>query len=55
VTATEYGCFVVRPTEIALRDWLDNWVYWYESRGRLPAMYASIMGPALRGETAVKK
>jgi polar amino acid transport system substrate-binding protein len=50
VTATEYGCFVVRPTEIALRDWLDNWIYWYDSRGRLPAMYSSIMDPALRGE-----
>jgi polar amino acid transport system substrate-binding protein len=54
VTSTEYGCLVVRPTEIALRDWLDNWLYWYDSRGRLPAMYASIMGPAIRGESVKK-
>jgi ABC-type amino acid transport substrate-binding protein len=55
VTATEYGCMVCRPTDMALRDWLDNWVYWYESRGRLSAMYERIMGPAIRGESVQKK
>jgi len=55
VTSTEYGCLVCRPTDIALRDWLDNWIYWYESRGRLPALYASIIGPAVRGESTVQK
>jgi ABC-type amino acid transport substrate-binding protein len=54
VTSTEYGCLVCRPTDMALRDWLDNWVYWYESRGRLPALYASIIGPAIRGESVKK-
>ena len=55
VTSTEYGCIVVRPTDMALRDWLDNWIYWYESRGRIAAMYNSIIGPAIRGESTIKK
>jgi ABC-type amino acid transport substrate-binding protein len=55
VTSTEYGCLVCRPTDVAFRDWLDNWIYWYEANGRLPAMYASIMGPAMRGESNVQK
>jgi L-cystine transport system substrate-binding protein len=51
VTATEFGCMVCRSTDIALRDWLDNWVYWYDSHGQLPALYTKVMGPALRGES----
>jgi ABC-type amino acid transport substrate-binding protein len=54
VTATEFGCLVCRPTDVALRDWLDNWIYWYDSHGQLPALYNRIMGPSVRGEAAAK-
>ena len=49
VTATEFGCMVCKPTDVALRDWLDNWIYWYDSHGQLPALYNRIMGPSVRG------
>ena len=48
VTATEYGCLAVRPSDMALREWLDNWIYWYDSHGIIPALYQRIMGPVLR-------
>jgi ABC-type amino acid transport substrate-binding protein len=48
VTATEYGCLACRPSDMALRQWLDNWLYWYDSHGILPALYERIMGTVLR-------
>lgn len=48
ITATEYGCLAVRPSDMALRQWLDNWVYWYDTHGIIPALYKRIMGPVLR-------
>lgn len=49
IVATEYGCLAVRASDMALRDWLDNWLYWYETHGVLGAMYDRIMAPAQRG------
>lgn len=49
VTATEYGCIACRAGEMGLRQWLDNWVYWYESHGVLKGLYDQIMGPTIRG------
>jgi ABC-type amino acid transport substrate-binding protein len=51
VTATEYGCLMCRNTEMGLRQWLDNWLYWYDSHGILDGMYDRTIGAALRGET----
>jgi len=51
VTATEYGCLMVRNTEMGLRQWLDNWLYWYDSHGILDGMYDRTIGAALRGES----
>jgi ABC-type amino acid transport substrate-binding protein len=51
VTATEYGCLMCRNTEMGLRQWLDNWLYWYQSHGILGGMYDRTVGAALRGET----
>ena len=48
VTATEYGCLACRMSEMGLRQWLDNWVYWYDSHGVLPGLYQKIMGDTLR-------
>jgi len=48
VVATEYGCLACRAAEMDLRQWLENWVYWYESHGVLNAMYARIMAAAQR-------
>ena len=49
VAATEYGCLCSRVNEMGFNAWLDNWVYWYDSHGILPALYERIMGPAVRG------
>ena len=49
IVATEYGCLAVRASDMALRDWLDNWLYWYDTHGVLGAMYDRIMAPAQRG------
>ena len=51
ITATEYGCLICRNTEMGLRQWLDNWLYWYQSHGILGGMYDRTVGAALRGET----
>jgi polar amino acid transport system substrate-binding protein len=48
VTATEFGCLACRASDMALRQWLDNWLYWYDTHGILPALYDRIMGPVLR-------
>jgi ABC-type amino acid transport substrate-binding protein len=48
VTATEYGCLACRPSDMALRQWLDNWLYWYDTHAILPALYERIMGTVLR-------
>jgi polar amino acid transport system substrate-binding protein len=48
VTATEYGCLACRPSDMALRQWLDNWLYWYDTHGILPTLYERIMGTVLR-------
>ena len=47
VTATEYGCLACRASDMALRQWLDNWLYWYDTHGILPALYERIMGAVL--------
>jgi ABC-type amino acid transport substrate-binding protein len=47
VTATEYGCIACRTSEMDLRQWLDNWVYWYDTHGILPGMFDRIMKPTL--------
>ena len=49
IAATEFGCIACRAGDMALRQWLDNWVYWYDSHGVLGNMYDRIMGPTLRG------
>jgi ABC-type amino acid transport substrate-binding protein len=48
ITATEFGCVACRMSEMGLRQWLDNWVYWYDSHGVLPGLYQKIMGSTLR-------
>lgn len=47
ITAVEYGCIACRTSDMALREWLDNWVYWYDSHGVIPNLYKKIMGPTL--------
>lgn len=47
VVATEYGCIATRAGEMDLCNWLDNWVYWYETHGILGGWYDSIMKPTL--------
>jgi len=51
IVATEFGCIACRASEMGFRQWLDNWLYWYDSHGTLGALYDRIMGPALRGES----
>jgi ABC-type amino acid transport substrate-binding protein len=51
ITATEYGCIVCRASDMGFREWLDNWLYWYDSHGIIDGLYERIMGPALRGES----
>ena len=48
VLATEYGCLAVRTSEMALRYWLDNWLYWYDSRGTMKSIYDKVFGPIIR-------
>jgi len=48
VTATEYGCLACRASDMALRQWLDNWLYWYDSHGILGGLYERIMGAPWR-------
>ncbi len=48
VLATEYGCLAVRTSEMGLCYWLDNWVYWHDSRGTLKSMYDRIFGGTTR-------
>src|SRR5262249_2229635 len=47
VMATEYGCLACRASDMALRQWLDNWLYWYDTHGILPGLYERIMGAVL--------
>jgi polar amino acid transport system substrate-binding protein len=49
--AREWGCIPVRQGEHAFMHYLDNWLYWYQERRTLDALYDKIVGPALRGET----
>jgi ABC-type amino acid transport substrate-binding protein len=51
IIATEFGCIICRTSEMALRQWLDNWLYWYESHGVLGAMYNRIMAPVIPWNT----